>query len=1112
MPRPIPEGARALHRIAWALALSLALGLLGAEPAIAAPAAAHWSIVSQSQPSVFQAGDTSAAYTLVIRNDGGVQTSRESTVTVTDTLPEAIMGARSEELRATKVTSDGEGANGSGSPRYEMQCPKEGTPTRTVTCTYEEDAEQGAVLPGATIAVTIRVAIPEGAQALTPNSASVSGGGAPGESIGESTPLGDASVPFGLSYFDIAANEESGEPDVQASSHPFELTAALAYTVSSRESSSSNHGKESLLSSSSPRDLEVELPAGLVGDPSSTPRCTQREFQEREGLDCPLDTQVGTVAASFYGTFFPAVYPLYNVVPPPGQPVELGFTIARIGHIPLFFALHDVAGSHGDEYRLVARLNGLPEAGPLHGAILTLWGVPAGGSHDLEREGTTGQGRPQDKEFCRPFVNFERGIEESCPSGVAAKPFLTLPSSCQGESLPFGVFADSWQGQSEAFPAAGQSSPTLAAMTGCERLSFNPLLAVAPETPQAGAPSGYTLALHVPQNEDPRGLATPDLKNAVVTLPPGTVVSPSAGNGLQGCSEEQFELHRLAPASCPSASTIGTVAIATPLLAAPLEGQVFLGDPACEPCTPADAQEGRLIRLLVQAQGAGVTVKLLGTVAINQATGQLTATFPEDPQLPLEDLKLTLDGGEGAPLANGSTCSTPLAASSQLTPYSSAAPVEGPSEPFELTGCTSPRFAPSFVAGTTDNQAGAFSPTTVTVARTDQDEDLQRVAVRLAPGLWGMISKVPRCAEAEAQTGTCATQSRIGSVTVLAGPGADPLALSGSVYLTGPYEGAPFGLSIVVPAVAGPLNLGTLDVRAALTVDPTTGALTITSDQLPQSIDGVPLQIKTVSVDIEREGFTFNPTDCERMTIEATLTSAQGATASVSSPFQAANCATLPFRPKLTALTHARPSKADGAYLHVKVVSGAGQANVAKLKVDLPQQLPARLATLHEACVASVFEANPAACPAGSVVGTATVVTPVLNNPLSGPAYVVSHGGEAFPDLEVVLQGEGVLLRLDGQTSIERGVTSSTFKALPDAPIETFDLVFGTGPHAVLGADLPAQAKGSMCAQKLAMPIAVTGENGAVVKGTTTIAVSGCPRDRRDAPRRRRQPSVTRGA
>jgi hypothetical protein len=1074
-------------RLTYPLVLLLALGLALTPQGAAALAGPHWSILSQSEPSQFKVGPQPDAYRLIVRNDGALHTAEEE-VAITDVLP--------AEVTATAVSARAEGANGRGSPSYVLSCPTEHV-KGAVTCTYTEDASQGPLPPGETIVMTVTVSL-EGVQASQlESSATVSGGGAPSAFVSESTAVDPAEgVPFGFSYFKTELTEEAGEADTQAGSHPFELVTSLAFAIDSRESG----GKELPLSTSAPKDLEVRLPPGLVGDPGATPRCTQQEFQEQERLDCPVDAQVGTVTPYFYGSFPSAVYPLYNIVPPPGQPVELGFTVAGIGHIPLFFGLHSDAGSRGDEYALTARLNDIPETGPLQAAILTLWGVPADGSHDLEREGTTGQGRSQVREFCKPFMKFEDGIEELCASGISAKPFLTLPSSCPGSVLPVSVRRDSWQEPEEPNPAEPESpfrffeEQAFPSMTGCEHLSFSPLLTVQPETPQAGAPSGYTVALHIPQNEDPTGLATPDLKNAVVTLPAGTVVSPSAGNGLQGCSEEQFEVHRLAPASCPSASTIGTVQIATPLLSAPLEGQVFLGKPACEPCSPTDAQEGKLIRLFVQAQGSGVTVKLLGTVAVNQATGQLTATFAQDPQLPLEDLKLTLDGGPGAPLANASTCSVSLTASSQLTPYSSESPVEGSSEPFELTGCTPPRFAPSFTAGTTDNQAGAFSPTTVTVSRTDQDEDLQRIAVRLPPGLWAMVSRVQRCAEAQAQAAACAPQSRIGSLSVLAGPGADPLSLSGSVFLTGPYEGAPFGLSIVVPAVAGPLDLGALDVRAAIEVNPTTGALTITSDPLPHSVDGVPLQVKMVSLDIEREGFTFNPTDCSRLTIEGTLTSAEGATAAVSSPFQAANCATLPFKPRLTALTHARPTKADGAYLHVKIVSGPGQANIAKLKVDLPKQLPSRLQTLQKACLASVFEANSAACPAASVVGAATVVTPVLNNPLTGSAYLVSHGGEAFPDLEVVLQGEGVVLRLDGQTSIKAGVTSSTFKALPDAPISTFDLVLATGPHSALAFDLPAKAKGSMCDQKLAMPIAITGQNGAVIKSTTTIAVSGCPR------------------
>jgi uncharacterized repeat protein (TIGR01451 family) len=1087
---------RAIGRTAtlacW-LALLLAPCLLVSAGAAAAVAAPHWSIVSQSEPSRFTAGAQPAAYRLIVRNDGAAETTGEA-VAVTDVLP--------DEVSAIAVTARAEGANGHGSPDYLLNCPS-GHVKGAVTCTYEEDASQGPLPPGTTIVMTVTVSL-EGVQASRlENTAIVSGGGAQSASVSESTAVGlSEAAPFGFAYFTTALAEESGEADTQAGSHPFELVTSLAFTIAAREPT----GNESPLTESAPKDLEVRLPPGLVGDPGATPRCTQQEFQEQERLDCPVDSQVGTITPYFYGSFPSAVYPVYNIVPPPGQPVELGFTVAGIGHVPLFFELHDDAGGDGHEYALTAQLDDIPETGPLQGATLVLWGIPADGNHDLEREGTTGQGSSQNKEVCKPFVKFEDGIEEVCRSGVAARPFLSLPSSCSGTPPPVWVRGDTWQAPEEANPAEPESpyrfvqAQPFPPLTGCERLSISPSLSFQPENAQAGAPSGYVLHLQIPQNEDPTGLATADVRRVVVTLPPGTALSPSAGNGLQGCSEEQFQPRRLASASCPAASALGTVQITTPLLVNPLEGQVFIAKPTCEPCSASDAQEGRLLRLFVQAQGSGVTIKLEGSVAVNQATGQLTATFAEDPQLPWEDLDLRLAGGPGAPLVNASACGTPLAADAQLTAYSSETPVYDDSEPFELSGCTPPRFAPSFAAGTTDNQAGAFSPLAVTVSRTDQDEDLQRISVRLPEGLLGVLAKVPRCGEAQARAGACAAQSRIGSVTVQAGAGPMPLVLSGSVYLTGPYGGAPFGLALVVPAVAGPLDLGTIDVRATISVNPSTAALTVTSDPLPQILDGVPLQLRTVSLDVEREGFAFNPTDCERMAIEGALTSAQGTTVAASSPFQAANCATLPFKPKLSALTHARPSR-TGVYLHVKILSAAGQANVAKLKVDLPKQLAARLTTLHGACAAAVFAANPAACPAASAVGSATVVTPVLQNPLRGPVYLVSRGGAATPAVEIVLQGEGVVLDLAGRTIVAHGILSAAFSSLPDAPISSFDLVIAGGAHSLLVANLPARARGSMCGQSLAMPIALTGQNGAVVKQAPRIAVSACPRPRRRARR-----------
>jgi hypothetical protein len=387
----------------------------------------------------------------------------------------------------------------------------------------------------------------------------------------------------------------------------------------------------------------------------------------------------------------------------------------------------------------------------------------------------------------------------------------------------------------------------------------------------------------------------------------------------------------------------------------------------------------------------------------------------------------------------------------------------------------------------------------------------------MPPGLLADLKNVALCPEPQASLGQCPQASAIGTTTVGAGPGEDPLYLpalgqpANGVYLTGPYAGAPFGLSIVVPAIAGPFDLGNIVMRARIEVDPRTAQLTISSDPLPLIWAGIPLGIRTVNVNIDRADFIFNPTDCAPLMVAGTISSAGGmggvsiTNAAVSSPFQAANCEQLPFEPKLTALTEAKTSKQDGAYLHVKIVSGPthpGQANIAKLKLDLPKQLSARQATLQQACTSAVFEPDPAACPAASVVGRATVVTPLLAGALTGPAYLVSHGGVAFPDVEIVLQGEGVTLELDGQTNIAKGVISSAFRSLPDAPISTFDLVLQNGPHSLLAADLPARAKGSLCSQTLSMPTAITAQNGAVIKQSTKIPVFACPRPKHPKPKR----------
>jgi hypothetical protein len=319
------------------------------------------------------------------------------------------------------------------------------------------------------------------------------------------------------------------------------------------------------------------------------------------------------------------------------------------------------------------------------------------------------------------------------------------------------------------------------------------------------------------------------------------------------------------------------------------------------------------------------------------------------------------------------------------------------------------------------------------------------------------------------------------------------------VYLTTGYKGQPFGLSIVVPAVAGPFDLGIIVVRASIHVDPSTAALTITSDPLPQTIDGIQLRVQTVNVTVDRPGFTFNPTNCAQMQVTGTLSGAQGASSSVSSPFAASGCANLPFKPVFAVSTQARTSKQEGASLDVKYISGVGQANAKEVDVSLPKALPARLTTIQQACTEKAFDADPASCPVASEIGTATASTPLLASAAVGPVYLVSHGGAAFPDVVAVLQDEGVTIQLTGNINIKGGITSAAFNTIPDVPISVFQMLLPEGSHSGLAANLPGKAKGSMCAQKLTMPTTLTGQNGVVVKQTTKIAVTGCPKAKKKA-------------
>jgi hypothetical protein len=657
---------------------------------------------------------------------------------------------------------------------------------------------------------------------------------------------------------------------------------------------------------------------------------------------------------------------------------------------------------------------------------------------------------------------------------------------------------------------------------GCSQLPFTPEVAVTPEEHVASTPTGLTVEVKVPQKTtlEAGQLAEADVRDTTVTLPRGVELSPSAANGLQACSEAQIgyvgfnastqtQEFDTAKPTCPDASKLGIVHIRTPLLSHELEGEAYLASPAPNG-EGARNPFNSLVALYIVAEDpvSGVLVKLAGEGRLNEETLEVGTTFRNTPQLPFEDLKLELFGGSRASVSTPPFCGG-YAAEGAFTPWSGtgAVDVSSPLSEFNVLsgvgggGCASHPlgFSPGFHAQGTNPQAGGFTSFELELTHSDGDQALSGVTMHLPAGNAAVLSSITQCSEAQANADACPPESLVGEATAVSGLGPEPyFEGGGKVYITGPYHGAPFGLEIVTPAVAGPFNLGNVTVRSKLFVNPENASVTIVSDPLPIQLRGIPLQLKQVLVSVDRPGFEFNPTNCSPTSIEGTIAGSEGASAKVSSPFRVENCGTLPFAPKLTATAGGHGSKAEGTSFDVTVESGGvgpngvAQAGIAKVDLQLPLALSSRLTTLQKACVESVFNANPAGCSAESIIGTATIHTPVLNSPLTGPAYLVSHGGAAFPDVEFVLQGENIELVLDGKTDIKSGITYSKFESAPDAPFTVFETVLPAGPHSILTPNVPEKELFSLCNASLPMPTEITGQNGAVINQTTNIAVTGC--------------------
>jgi hypothetical protein len=1036
-------------------------------PVLAVTRHPGWEVTSTTFPTNLAPGGT-GHIEVNVYNVGAESSS--GTVTVTDVLPPGVIATEAGDIQNGLAEEIGEYGLWDCTVGTVVICTNNPVNLSSLPIQGALNEQGGGFIEHIGIAVKIE---PDSSGTLT-NHVTVAGGGTlvPASTSAPITISSGPASSFGFQGFDGWFSSADGTADTQAGSHPYEVS--FSYDLNTSLSSRGNLGPVGGQS----RNLAVNLPPGFVGNPTAVPQCTRQQFEDRE---CSPSTQVGLDVANVRGgRIFPLhiAFSVFNLVPPPGVPAQFAF---QLFGIDIFL---DAAVRSGGDYGITEHVDNTPQE-KVMGNRITLWGEPADPSHDEAR-----------------FV--PGTCEQGCPSSAPRIPLLTLPTSCGGAQA-YTTSLNTWEtaGFGEALFLSHDSSGTPIGFTGCDHLGFSPSISVAPDTSSADTPAGLTVDVKVPQDGllNGEGLATSNIKGTTVALPKGIVINPGQAAGLQACQTAEDGVGTEGPPSCPNASKVGTVQISTPLLKDKLEGNVYVlqSDPPN-------------LKLLVAASGEGVNLKLVGNVQLDEATGQLTTTFNETPELPFTDFKLSFSGGAQAALATPTTCGV-YTTTSDFTPWSTPAVGDVfPSSNFAITAGTNGGvcpaaplpFTPSMIAGATTDQAGGFTNFSLLLQRADDQQRISSLQFKTPEGLLGMISKIPLCGEPQASKGECSAASQIGHTVVEAGPGPYPLVVPqqgqppAPIYLTGGYKGAPYGLSIAVPVIAGPFNLGTIVVRSKIEVDPLTTQLTVTTDPLPLILDGIPTDLRTINAVIDKPGFMFNPTDCTPMSFSGTAYSSEGASTPIASHFQVGSCQSLKFKPDFKVSTAGRTSRKNGASLDARILYPTGplgdnqasqQSNIASVKVDLPKQLPSRLTTLQKACPSATFDANPAACPPASRVGQTTAVTPVLPVKLTGPAYFVSYGGAKFPELVVVLQGYGVTVDLHGETFISKaGITSSTFRQVPDVPITSFELKLPQGPFSALAAN------GNLCATKLKMPTVFTAHNGATIHQSTPVGVTGCPK------------------
>jgi hypothetical protein len=810
----------------------------------------------------------------------------------------------------------------------------------------------------------------------------------------------------------------------QAGGHP-DLQIAIEFG-----NRSSQHIPPPSCDCQDPRDFELHLPTGIIGDPHATPQCSQADFGS--GV-CPPSSQVGTAA---FGLGTAAIY---NVQPSPAQAGLLAFATPALGS-PIYLVIEPRTGG---DYGLDGVARGINHFLPLSFIDLEFWGVPASPIHTPERN------RPAP---CDPFYPPGCGGE---PSSAPLLPFLDNPTTC-GETLTATIDVRSYDKEvTHGYSPYPQT-------TGCNQLTFNPSLYAQPTTKATDSASGLDVDLRVPQTSSPTVPSPSEIKESVVTLPAGFSINPNAADGKLACSSTEANFGSTAAAECPQDAKVGSLTIESSALPGPLPGYIYLGQPL-----PGDRY-----RIFLVADGYAVHVKLLGDVSLNPQTGQIVVAFKNLPQTPFSDFDLHFFGSERSLFSNPIKCGT-YPVETSFVPWDGVLASQSSTQYFELTSgpggaaCPGPvrPYAPTLRAGVASKTGGAHSPFTLEVTRPDGDQTFNTIQATVPPGLLADVGGIPYCPDAtltslaepsalgvaELGSPACPVASQIGTSDTGAGAGDHPVYLPGRVFLAGPYKGAPLSLAVITPAVSGPYDLGNVVVRAALNLDPTSAQITATSDPLPTILQGIPLRLRYIRIALDRPNFTINPTDCQPFAVKAALTGGEGATATPSVHYQAADCTDLPFNPKLSLDLSGATKRAGSPGLKATLIQPkAPYANFSRVQVALPHSEFLNQAHIKTICTRVQFAAHN--CPAGSVYGHATAVSPLLGYPLSGPVYLRSSNHK-LPDLVVALHGpasQPIEIDLDGRIDSVNGGIRTTFESIPDAAVSKFVLTLEKGKKSLL--------------------------------------------------------------